>query len=229
MIIISKGTVFNTDAKALVNTVNCKGFMGAGIALEFQLRYPEMNKEYERKCKEGIIRVGKMDYYQGDPLIINFPTKYDFKFPSRIEWIESGLQDFVNTYCDYSIESIAFPKLGAGRGGLDWNQVKNLMIRYLEPLDIKVYICEDTLTYAEGIEKEMVDRLNDTPASDLSAIVRLSGKQRESIEKGKPYTRFWHLGRVDSIGAKTYERLFTYFYSKSTNSYGDQLKIEGMF
>ena len=105
MIVVSKGTVFNTDAKALVNTVNCKGVMGAGIALEFKLRYPAMNKDYVSKCESGLIKVGKVDYFCGNPTVINFPTKYDFKFPSRIEWIESGLKDFVNTYFEHDFES----------------------------------------------------------------------------------------------------------------------------
>ena len=225
MVIINKGTVFNTDAKAIVNTVNCKGVMGAGIALEFQLRYPAMNEEYIRKCEDGSIRVGKVDYYDGDPIIINFPTKYDFKFPSKIEWVEAGLQDFISTYSNHNIDTVAFPKLGAGRGGLDWQQVKALMIRYLDPLDIKVYICEDTLPYAEGIEKEMVDRLNKTSASMLASKIRLNDKQRVAIDSGKPYIRFWHLGRIDSIGAKTYENVFKYFYNKCINMSGEQINM----
>lgn len=231
MVILSKGTVFNTDAKALVNTVNCKGVMGAGIALEFQLRFPSMNEDYMRKCEDGIIKVGKVNYYGNNPVIINFPTKYDFKYPSKIEWVEAGLKDFVSTYDSHNIESVAFPKLGAGKGGLDWPQVKALMFRYLEPLDIKVYICEDTLPYAEGVEKKMVDKLNDTPISFLSTKVRLNERQKEAIEKGKPYSRFWHLGKTDSIGTKTYESLFKYFYDYSICHAGEQISLldEGLF
>ena len=225
MIIISEGTVFNTDAKALVNTVNCKGVMGAGIALEFQLRYPAMNEDYISKCERGLIKVGKVDYYCGDPTIINFPTKYDFKFPSKIEWIEAGLQDFVNTYNEHNIESVAFPKLGAGKGGLDWNQVKALMIKYLDPLDITVYICEDSLPYAQGVEKGMVDKLNSMPVSILSSWVRLNKKQCESIENARPFSRFWHLGRIDSIGTKAYENLFKYFYNSCTAASSEQLSL----
>ena len=230
MVIINKGTVFNTDAKAIVNTVNCKGVIGAGIALEFQLRYPAMNEDYVHKCEDGIIRVGKVDYYDGSPVIINFPTKYDFKYPSKIEWIASGLQDFVNTYAEHNIESVAFPKLGAGRGGLNWDQVKELMLRYLDPLNIRVYICEDTLPDAEGLEKEMIEKLNRTAISILASKIRLNEKQREAIEKGKPYSRFWHLGRTDSIGAKTYENLFNYFYNNATSG-TEQLSLisEGIY
>ena len=226
MVEIYEGTVFNTTATTIVNTVNCKGAMGAGVALEFQLRFPKMFEDYEMKCDIGEIRIGKMDYYnEGELLIVNFPTKYDFKYPSKIEWIENGLQDFVNTYSLYEINSIAFPKLGAGKGGLDWNQVKSLMIKYLDPLDINAFICEDTLPYAEGKEKQMVDMLNTMPLSMLSKYVRLNVKQKSAIEKSRPYKRFWHLGKTESIGSKAYQNLFTFFYGKCDNHTDEQLRL----
>ena len=76
MIKYFEGTVFNTPAKAIVNTVNCDGFMGAGLALEFALRYPDMLRDYEAKCKSKQIKTGLVDYFQEkDITIINFPTK----------------------------------------------------------------------------------------------------------------------------------------------------------
>ena len=226
MVIISNGTVFNTDAKAIVNTVNCKGVMGAGIALEFQLRYPKMYEDYKSKCENGDIRIGEVDYYDsGENTIINFPTKYDFKFPSRLEWVEAGLKNFVETYERHNIESVAFPKLGAGRGGLDWGGVKNLMLEYLEPLDIKVYICEDSLSYPEGIEKEMLDKLNTISMQLLAKDNRLNEKQIASIEKSRPLKRFWQLERIDSIGPTTYERLFGYFYDICKGNRFEQLSL----
>lgn len=226
MVVISKGTVFNTDAEAIVNTVNCKGVMGAGIALEFQLRYPKMYEDYQSKCNNGTIRVGAVDYYDnGDNTIINFPTKYDFKFPSRIEWIEEGLKNFVETYEEYNIESVAFPKLGAGRGGLDWEAVKKLMLEYLEPLSIKIYICEDSLTYPEGIEKEMLEKLNSISLSLLSNDIKLNEKQIKTIEKSRPLNRFWQLERLDSIGITTYEKIFGYFYDICKGNRFEQLSL----
>ena len=226
MIIISNGTVFNTDAQAIVNTVNCKGVMGAGIALEFQLRFPEMFACYESKCEAGDIRIGKMDYYDnGDLMIINFPTKYDFKYPSKIEWVEQGLQDFVDSYSSHGIESVAFPKLGAGKGGLNWEEVKDLIKKYIDPLNIKAYICEDTLPYAEGTERIMLEKFNSMPAAILSSHIRLNEKQRVAIEKGKPYRRFWHIGNTESIGTKAYENIFKYFYGIANNSMGEQLTL----
>lgn len=226
MIIYSEGTVFNTDAEAIVNTVNCKGVMGAGIALEFQLRYPKMFEQYVDMCEQGDIRIGRVNYYvEETPIIINFPTKYDYKYPSKIEWIEQGLKSFIDTYELHGVKSVAFPKLGAGRGGLDWRQVKSLMEQCLGKLDIEVIICEDTLPYAEGIEKKMVDKLNEMSISSISAGVRLTEKQKEAIEGNKPLKRFWHLSQIDSIGAKAYEKLFNYFYDISQNNDCEQLRL----
>ena len=166
MITYLKGTVFNTQAKAMVNTVNTKGVMGAGIALEFSLRYPNMFKEYKERCDRAELSIGKMDYHkEGDMIIVNFPTKRHYRYDSRVEWIEEGLQHFVATYKEYEITSIAFPRLGCANGQLDWTEVKPLMEKYLGDLDIPVYICLDNIKNAEGKEKEMVDCFNKTSSS----------------------------------------------------------------
>ena len=217
MITFFEGTVFNSDAKALVNTVNCTGIMGAGIALEFKLRYPEMFKDYEAKCKAKIIKTGKVDYYQynGSITIVNFPTKWHFKYPSKITWIEQGLQNFVDTYKEYNITSVAFPKLGTSKGGLNWEQVKELMVKYLSPLDIDVFICLDKKQNAEGVEKVMLDHFNSCSISHLSYIVKLNKKQKNNIEANMPYNRFWKIADTESIGSRTYSNLFKYFYEKA--------------
>ena len=146
------GTVFNTPAKTIVNTVNCAGVMGAGIALEFKLRYPEMYEDYVQKCKNKEMKTGRPRIYEySDGLwILNFPTKGHWRFPSKINWIEEGLKYFAENYKKRNIESIAFPKLGTNNGGLDWIEVKSLMENYLRDLDIDVYICLDEKTEAEG-------------------------------------------------------------------------------
>lgn len=214
MIEYYSGTVFNVDAQALVNTVNCVGVMGAGIALEFQLRYPKMYQDYTVKCKNKLIKTGHVDYFKNDDgiTIINFPTKWHFKYPSQLSWIEQGLQNFVETYKRHDIQSVAFPKLGTNKGGLNWEQVRLVMEKYLGNLDIKIYICLDNLKDAEGIEKKMLDRFNSTNTMQLNDVVKLSEKQKVNIDKGKPYKRFWHIRESESIGIKTYSTLFTYYY-----------------
>ncbi|MFW9874155.1 MAG: macro domain-containing protein [Candidatus Thorarchaeota archaeon] len=133
--------IFKSEADALVNTVNCKGIMGKGLAKEFKERYPEMFKDYRKKCESNQLKIGKLHLFQTlDHLIINFPTKIHWKHYSRLEWIESGLLYFVNNYKKWNIKSVAFPQLGTSYGKLEWEVVKPLMENYLGPLDIEVEI-----------------------------------------------------------------------------------------
>lgn len=214
MIIYSEGTVFNVGTQAVVNTVNCTGVMGAGIALEFMLRYPAMFEDYEAKCKEKSIITGRVDYYKNEDgsMIVNFPTKLHFKYPSKLIWIEQGLQDFVKTYRKNGITSVAFPKLGTSNGGLNWNEVKLLMEKYLSNLDMDIYICLDNKKEAEGVEKSMLDKFNSTSIEQLSSLVKLNAKQKDNIQKRIPYNRFWKISETESIGMKTYSMIFKHFY-----------------
>ncbi len=123
------GDLFNDNAEAIVNTVNCVGVMGRGIALQFKKRYPENFKEYEKRCRHGEIMPGRMFVHENNSLIgpkyiINFPTKRHWKGASRIEDIDSGLEDLVKVIKKYQIQSIAIPPLGSGLGGLEWAVVK---------------------------------------------------------------------------------------------------------
>lgn len=229
MIHFYEGTIFNVGAKALVNTVNCDGFMGTGIAQEFALRFPDMLSEYEIMCREKSIVPGKLHYYENaDCTIVNFPTKYSFKYPSRIEWIESGLQNFVETYRNHKIKSVAFPKLGTNNGGLIWSEVKPLMEKYLAELDIDVYICLDEMKSAEGIEKDMIDGFNGASVDHLSTIVKLTTKQKAIIEKACPLDRFWKISKLPLIGKKTYAILFTHYYNVATQKIDEEYQ-QSMF
>jgi O-acetyl-ADP-ribose deacetylase (regulator of RNase III) len=224
MIHYTDGTVFNTDAKAIVNTINCTGVMNAGIALEYSLRYPEMFADYEEKCKNKLLKVGNVDYYQDkDITIVNFPTKWHFKYPSQLPWIESGLQDFVKTYKQHNITSIAFPKLGTLNGKLSWRDVRALMEKYLGDLPIDVYICLDNNKFAEGIEKQMLEYFNNTNTSQLTQYFRLSTKQIEILDKYKPYKRFWHILDTEGIGTTVYKNIFKHCYSKINNTQEEQI------
>ena len=212
MIRYSNSTVFNIDADALVNTINTVGVMGAGIALEFALRYPEMFEDYKDKCDKKMLSIGKVDYYQDNILIVNFPTKWHFKYPSQIKWIEDGLKDFVNTYKDYDFKTIAFPKLGCANGGLSWSDVKPLMEKYLSDLDIEVIICLDSLDHAEGKEKEMVDNFNKTTIDELAQHVRLTAPQKSALERIQPLDRFWKIQKIKGLGITTYTKIFNLYY-----------------
>jgi len=136
MITFKTGDLLNEDAEALVNTVNCVGVMGRGVALQFKKHYKDNFKQYEAACKRKEVVPGKMfvfktNYLTNPQYIINFPTKRHWRGASRIEDIENGLIDLVRVIDEYGIRSIALPPLGCGLGGLDWNSVRELIINYL--------------------------------------------------------------------------------------------------
>jgi O-acetyl-ADP-ribose deacetylase (regulator of RNase III) len=140
-----RGNIFNTKAQVVVNTVNCVGVMGKGIALVYKLRYPKMFDLYKEHCKSKLIGIGKLWLYKGEPdapWVLNFPTKFHWKYPSKLEYIEKGLQKFLDTYNVQGIQSIAFPLLGAHNGGLDRDEVYQLMTSYLSKCEIPIEIFE---------------------------------------------------------------------------------------
>lgn len=142
MIEYIEGDIFDSPAQVIVNTVNTVGVMGKGLALSFKNRYPDMFERYKKVCEEGNFRIGNlMLFYYPDHWLMLFPTKENWRNPSKLEYIEKGLQKFVDTYSDKRINSIAFPKLGCGNGDLDWNDVKPLMEKHLRNLPITIYIC----------------------------------------------------------------------------------------
>ena len=141
MIEIKKGNIFSTNCQTIVNTINCEGVMGAGIALEFRLRYPEMFKKYQYLCENGKIDIGSLWVYRTENRnVLNFPTKRGWRYPTKIEYIELGLKKFLQTYKEKGITSIAFPLLGAGKGGLKVQTALDIMQNYLSKADIPIEI-----------------------------------------------------------------------------------------
>lgn len=152
MITYTSGDILQCDTDALVNTVNCVGVMGRGIALQFKSLYPENFHAYEVACKREDVQPGRMFVFETGQLtqprfIINFPTKRHWRGKSRIEDIEVGLIDLVKVIRDNGIRSIAIPPLGAGLGGLDWSAVRPRIAHALAELtDVRVLVFEPTGT-----------------------------------------------------------------------------------
>ena len=139
-----KGDLLSSPAQVQVNTVNTVGVMGKGIALQFKNKYPAMFSSYQKICDNKQLDIGKLYLWKSrEKWVLMFPTKKHWRYPSRIEYIESGLKKFVDNYERMGIESIAFPKLGCGNGGLEWSVVKPIMEKYLSDLPISVYIYID--------------------------------------------------------------------------------------
>jgi O-acetyl-ADP-ribose deacetylase (regulator of RNase III) len=215
MIDIKKGNIFTTQCQTIVNTVNCVGIMGAGIAYEFKLRYPAMFSKYQTFCRNGQIDIGNLWVYQQGKAnqslqkVLNFPTKRHWKDPSKVEYLEAGLQKFVSTYQQKRISSIAFPLLGASRGGLSEKASLAVMQRYLEPCnipieiwyfdsqakddlyeDFKVRFCAmDSLTIKAktGLRADMIDKvklgLEQTHINSLSGLAQVRGIGKITLEK----------------------------------------------
>jgi O-acetyl-ADP-ribose deacetylase (regulator of RNase III) len=139
-------TVFDVAVQTIVNTVNCDGFMGKGLALEVKQRFPTVFTKYHALCKKGQMKIGKLQLVKGpDQWVLNFPTKNHWRGKSTLSVLEAGLKKFKGTYRQRRITSIAFPPLGCGSGGLQWGEVKPLMYHHLEKLtDIEIYICIGT-------------------------------------------------------------------------------------
>jgi O-acetyl-ADP-ribose deacetylase (regulator of RNase III) len=136
------------DIDAIVNTVNCVGVMGKGIALQFKQKWPANFKFYADACKRGAVKTGQMLVYDSGGLlkpnfIINFPTKQHWRGSSQLTWIEAGLVDLVAQVRHLSIRSIAVPPLGCGNGGLDWALVKPLIEKAFSTLpEVSVHVFE---------------------------------------------------------------------------------------
>jgi O-acetyl-ADP-ribose deacetylase (regulator of RNase III) len=134
------GDLFTSRAQTLVNTVNCVGVMGKGIALGFKQRFPKMFDDYEARCRGKQVRLGEPYLYKGDrlPWILNFPTKDHWRGLSRISDIARGLEFLAAHYKQWGITSLAVPPLGCGNGQLDWMVVGPTLFRYLSKLEVPV-------------------------------------------------------------------------------------------
>lgn len=143
MINYIRGNIFDSDAEALVNPVNCVGVMGRGLALEFKRKFPDNFAFYHEQCRLGEVVIGRMavfDHGEKPKYIINFPTKEHWGNNSKLSYIEKGLDGLCLTVNEFYIRSIALPMLGCGLGGLNWDEVRPVMENHLSALD-KVDVC----------------------------------------------------------------------------------------
>jgi O-acetyl-ADP-ribose deacetylase (regulator of RNase III) len=143
MIKLVKGDLFDSKCEALVNAVNCVGVMGAGIAYKFKEWYPDMFEDYHRICKLNNMKIGHMHVFKNEnKIIINFPTKTHWKYPSKLHFISKGIEGLHKTILYEKINSIAIPPLGCGNGGLKWSDVKPIIVEGLSDLDCHIEIYE---------------------------------------------------------------------------------------
>lgn len=171
MITYITGNIFESSAECLVNTVNCEGYMGKGIAYQFKLRYPQNNRDYVRACRSGELKIGRIhSFFESGKLIVNFPTKDKWREKSRMQYVEAGLDLLGGLVRRESIKSMAVPPLGCGNGGLAWTDVKKVIDEKLSPISgiCDITIFEPSLSY-KAVPKE-------APKLSASSLVLLQMK-----------------------------------------------------
>lgn len=208
------GNIFTTKCQTIVNTVNCVGVMGAGIAYEFRLRYPDMFQKYQVICEKKQLDIGKLWIYTTEDIkILNFPTKHHWKYPSKEEYLHKGLKKFVESYQEKNISSIAFPLLGADRGGLEKENVLKIMKLYLSQCDIDIEIWEFDPKSEDDLYKKfksIFNKLDDNRIKNESKIrIDLIKKVRAVLLKDE-VNSFTGLLGIKGIGDSTLEKLFKY-------------------
>lgn len=198
------GDILQSNAQTLINTVNCVGIMGKGIALEFKNRFPEMYKDYLERCKRGEVKLGLPYLYRTllPPQVINFPTKDHWKSVSKVSDIERGLKYLLAHYKQWGVESLAIPPLGCGNGQLEWRVVGPLIYRFVKQMDIPVEMYAPYGTNPKELTREFLERGSETAsgqatrngesaALDASWVALVEIVNR--IEQ-QPY--HWPIGRV---------------------------------
>jgi O-acetyl-ADP-ribose deacetylase (regulator of RNase III) len=179
MIRFTKGNLLDASAEAVVNTVNEVGVMGKGIALMFRERFAANTAAYTAATKAKEVQVGHMFVTLTGELfpkwIINFPTKKHWRSPSKLEWIQTGLEDLRRVIQENNIRSVALPPLGCGNGGLEWSQVRPMIEAALAALaDVDVIVYEPTDAYYNAMKTEGVEKLTVARALVAELVRRYS-------------------------------------------------------
>jgi len=199
MLIYRRTSILESPAQTLVNTVNCVGVMGKGLARAFKDLEPDMFRAYKRICDQKALAPGKLWLWRGSgSWVLNFPTKIHWRNPSQIEWIEQGLEKFVSAYAGQGITEISFPRLGCGNGGLEWDEVRPVMERYLSQVSIPVYIHDFELDiglpeHLEHVAGELRKSTNpdwsfETFIASIGDAVRIAGGEFSTLGAEKAFT-----------------------------------------
>ena len=218
---IIKGNLFTSKCQTLVNTVNCVGIMGAGIALEFRLRYPTMYARYVELCASKLIDIGKLWLYKSEQhWVLNFPTKKHWKKPSEAKFLELGLQKFVDTYIEKGITSIAFPLLGAQNGGIPEDESLEIMKKYLSQCDLPVEIYIYDADSPDDIFTELKARFLSAPEKELAEVTGLGKAYLKQVKQAMQDDRLHSLSgflSTKGIGLTTVEKTLLLLKNSAEN------------
>ena len=192
MIEFVTGNIFESGADCLINTVNCEGFMGKGIAYQFKMRFPLNNADYVKACKNGSLRIGTIHFYKEDGVwIVNFPTKDKWREKSKIEYIEKGLDLLIDFVVKNQPKVIAIPPLGCGNGGLEWNNVKSIIRDKLKGIEneFKFLVFEPSISYV-AIPKQ-APKINVSGFALLQIRLHLNKFNALRLQKAGYFTDFF--------------------------------------
>jgi O-acetyl-ADP-ribose deacetylase (regulator of RNase III)/uncharacterized protein YwgA len=194
---LTQGNLLNSRAQTLVNTVNCVGIMGKGIALAFKRRYPDMFKDYVRRCDAGLVHLGEPYVYEAeDHLIVNFPTKDHWRSVSKLSDIETGLVYLREHLEEWGIKSIAVPPLGCGNGQLDWSVVGPTLSKHLSAFGIPVELFVPHGVEPSDAQLALIEIPDETPA-DLPPRVELGALALvDVLARIEAEAYHWPIGRV---------------------------------
>jgi O-acetyl-ADP-ribose deacetylase (regulator of RNase III) len=234
MIKYTQGNLLEADVEALVNTVNTVGVMGKGIALMFKERFAKNMTIYAQACKAKQVQTGKMLVTEtgeliGPKWVVNFPTKQDWRKPSKLEWVIEGLADLKAFIINNHVHSIAIPPLGAGNGGLDWLVVREQIQQVLADLDnVTILVYEPTMQYQNVAKTKGVEKLTASRALIAELVRRywVLGMECSLLEIQK---LAWFLERV--IEAQAIKNpLQLEFKANNYGPYADKLRhvLEGL-
>jgi len=203
MIKVVKGNIFESQTQTLVNTVNCAGIMGKGLALEFKKRFPDMFQDYQNICKKEELKPGQPYLYKSliPPWILNFPTKDHWRSVSRLEDIIKGLEYLVKHYKEWGITSLAIPPLGCGQGRLEWDTVRPILTHYLSLMDIPVeiyapYEIPEVKTQLDFFNKETKNKLRQKSSSELYKLNSARVIIAEILNRLEQQPYHWPVGRI---------------------------------
>lgn len=203
MIKFVKGDFFDYDADIRVNTVNCVGVMGAGVALLFKNKYPDMFEEYYKACQNNQVQPGNPHVWKDNDMfskttVINFPTKIHWKNPSEYEYIEKGLKWLKEYLSDKHSSTLTLPALGCGHGGLDWERVKSMINNYLSEVSTKILVFEPSSSTNTKVSDEIQKKL------DEENIYRLLPNDNNYPTKliGRSAQEIYYKGNIELVNTK---------------------------
>lgn len=212
MIELKRGNFFDYEADIRINTVNCVGAMGAGVALQFKNMFPQMFLEYKDICRKGELSPGKLHIWKSTDIfkpttIINFPTKNDWRNPSEYEYVEKGLDALTSYLETLEQKTITLPALGCGHGGLDWNIVKSMILTKLDSINHKVLLFEPESS--QNIPLYDIESLNNQNIE----VIEPNNNAFPKRLKGKTSKPLFYIGDIDLLDGDT--QIFNIISSKN--------------